>query len=116
MFLSRYAAQCGSSMLGLPPHYTNDVRQNLNVTYGKHWICRGSSVQWPARSPDLSRLEFFCWGEMKTLVYETPVDSVEDVVTRISVPAGEMRDIPGIFKNVRNSMRRRCEACVTDSG
>ncbi|GBM49481.1 hypothetical protein AVEN_142618-1 [Araneus ventricosus] len=66
----------------------NDVRQHLNVTFGKHWICRGGPVHWPVRSPDLSCLDFFCWGQMKTLVYETPVDSVEDTVARISVDAG----------------------------
>ncbi|GBL72167.1 hypothetical protein AVEN_115157-1 [Araneus ventricosus] len=114
MFLRRCAAQCGSSMMG-PQNYTNDVRQHLNITFGKHWICHGSPVKWPARSPDLSCLDFFCWDQMKTLVYETPVYSVEDVVTRISVAAGEMQDLPGIFQNVRNSMRRRCEACVTAS-
>ncbi|GBL77714.1 hypothetical protein AVEN_152933-1 [Araneus ventricosus] len=45
---------------------------------------------------------------MKTLVYETPVDSVEDIVARISVAAGE----GGIFQNVRKSMKRRCEDCI----
>ncbi|GBN26230.1 hypothetical protein AVEN_270357-1 [Araneus ventricosus] len=44
---------------GAPPHYTNDVCQHLNITFGKHWICRGSPVQYPARSPDLSYLDFF---------------------------------------------------------
>ncbi|GBO34944.1 hypothetical protein AVEN_219592-1 [Araneus ventricosus] len=73
-------------------------------------------VQWPARSPDLSCLEFFCWGQMKTLVYDTPIDSVEDVVARLSVTAEEIQDLPEIFQNVRNSMRRRCEACMTASG
>ncbi|GBL85843.1 hypothetical protein AVEN_63173-1 [Araneus ventricosus] len=104
---------------GVPLHYKNDVCQDLNVIFGKHWKCRGCRVQWPigSRSADLSCLDFFCWDEMKTLVYETPIESVEDVVTRISVAAGEkMRDKPGIFQNVRNSMRRHCEACMTASG
>ncbi|GBO29564.1 hypothetical protein AVEN_103651-1, partial [Araneus ventricosus] len=53
---------------------------------------------------------------MKTLVCETSIDSVEDVVVRISVGAERMRDTAGIFQNVWNSMRRRCESCVTASG
>ncbi|GBM54566.1 hypothetical protein AVEN_157070-1 [Araneus ventricosus] len=81
---------------GAPPHYTNDVRKHLNVTFGQNWIGRGSPVHWPARSPDLSSLDF-CWGQMKTMVYESPIDSVQDLVVRISVAAGEMRDTPGIF-------------------
>ncbi|GBM21659.1 hypothetical protein AVEN_250756-1 [Araneus ventricosus] len=78
---------------GALPHYTNDVRQHLNVTLGKHWICRRDPVQWPTRLPDLSYLDFFYWGQMKTLLYEIPVDSVEDVVAHISVIAGE-RNLP----------------------
>ncbi|GBO12911.1 hypothetical protein AVEN_229617-1 [Araneus ventricosus] len=87
-FLSRCAAHCGSSMLRLPPQFTNDVRQHLNVTFGKHWICCGGPVHWPARTPGLSCLNFFCWGQMKTLVHETPVYSVEDAVAHISVVTG----------------------------
>ncbi|GBM25660.1 hypothetical protein AVEN_207442-1 [Araneus ventricosus] len=97
MFLSRCAAHCGFGMLGLPDIY---VCQHLNVIFGKHWICRGGSVQWPARSPYLTCLDFLCSDQMKTLVYETSVDSVEDVVARISVTARWMRDMPGIFQNV----------------
>ncbi|GBO08220.1 hypothetical protein AVEN_252865-1 [Araneus ventricosus] len=98
-----------------PPNNTIDVRQHLNVTFGQHWIVRGGPVHWPARSPDLSCLVFFRWDQKKTLVCETPVDSIEDVVGRISVAVGEMRDTPGIFQNVLNSLWRRCEACVTAS-
>ncbi|GBN05544.1 hypothetical protein AVEN_39875-1 [Araneus ventricosus] len=47
-------------------NYTKDVRQHLNVTFGQHWIGRGGPVYWPAGSPDLSCLDFFCWGQLKT--------------------------------------------------
>ncbi|GBM76557.1 hypothetical protein AVEN_204573-1 [Araneus ventricosus] len=72
-------------------------------------------VQWPARSPDLLCLDFCC-GPIKTLLYETTVDSVEDLFASMSVASGEMRGMPRIFQNVRNSMRLCCEACVTASG
>ncbi|GBM70390.1 hypothetical protein AVEN_12218-1 [Araneus ventricosus] len=101
---------------GAASRYTRDVLQHLNVTFGQHWMCRIGAVHWPAGSPDLSCLDFFCWNQMKILVYETPVDSVENAVARISVAAGEIRDTPGMFQNVRNSMRRRCEAYVTALG
>ncbi|GBN21678.1 hypothetical protein AVEN_68159-1 [Araneus ventricosus] len=87
-----------------PPHYSNDVLQHLNATFGKHWIRRDGPVHWPARSPDQSCLDFLCWGQMETLVYDTLVDSVEDVVARISAVAEEMRDRLRIFQNVRNSL------------
>ncbi|GBL98990.1 hypothetical protein AVEN_227503-1 [Araneus ventricosus] len=45
---------------GAPSHYTNDVHQNLNVIFVKHWICRGDSVQWPARSPETIMPRHWC--------------------------------------------------------
>ncbi|GBN14752.1 hypothetical protein AVEN_38113-1 [Araneus ventricosus] len=55
-------------------------------------------------------------GYVKSLVYEIPVNSAEDLVARIAAAAGDVRDTPGIFANVRSSMRRRCEACITARG
>ncbi|GBN42496.1 hypothetical protein AVEN_156621-1 [Araneus ventricosus] len=95
---------------------TTDVRLHLNAKYGQQWIGWGGPVLWPARSPDLICLDYFLWGYVKSLVYENPVNSAEDLVVRIAAAAGEVRDTPGIFANVRSSMRRRCEACITARG
>lgn len=101
---------------GAPAHYSRDVRNYLDVTFGQQWIGRGGPVRWPARSPDLSCLDFYLWGHLKSLVYDTPVDNAEELVARIAVAAGEIRDMPGVFQNVRMSMRRRCEACIVARG
>ncbi|GFV63423.1 hypothetical protein TNCV_43781 [Trichonephila clavipes] len=53
---------------------------------------------------------------MKSLVYETPVNSAEELVARISAAAGEIRNTPEMLSNVRRSMKRRCEACITWGG
>ncbi|GBN19389.1 hypothetical protein AVEN_221519-1 [Araneus ventricosus] len=58
---------------GAPPHYSNDVPQHLNATFGKHWIRRDGPVHWPARSLDQSCLDFLCWGHMETMVCDTPL-------------------------------------------
>ncbi|GBM96214.1 hypothetical protein AVEN_236544-1 [Araneus ventricosus] len=75
----------------------------------------GGVVQcfWPARSPDLNCLDYFLWGYVKSLVYETPVNSAS---RNLVAAAGGVRDTPGIFANVRSSMRRICEACITARG
>ncbi|GBO19365.1 hypothetical protein AVEN_111275-1 [Araneus ventricosus] len=96
-----------------PALYSIDVRLHLNATYGQQCIGRGGPVIWPARSPDLT---CFLWGCVESLVYQTPVNSAEDLVASIAAAAGEVRDTPGIFANVRSSMRRRCEACITARG
>ena len=35
------------------------------------------------RLPDLTPLYCFLWDRMKSLVYETPMDSEEDLLTRV---------------------------------
>ena len=41
----------------------------------------------PARSPDLAPLDYSLWGYMKSVVYKIPVDSEEDLLTRIMAAA-----------------------------
>ncbi|GFX09365.1 uncharacterized protein TNCV_1887781 [Trichonephila clavipes] len=101
---------------GAPTHFSISVRNHLDATCGERWIGRGGPVHWPPRSPDLSCLDYFFWGQMKSLVYETPVNSAEELVERISAAAGEIRNTPEMLSNVRRSMKRRCEACITCGG
>ncbi|GFS77543.1 hypothetical protein TNCV_320981 [Trichonephila clavipes] len=69
---------------------------HVNIAFGQWWIGHGGSVHWPARPLDLSCLDLFFWGHMKSLAFEAPVPSILHT-TRISVASGRIRDIPGIF-------------------
>ncbi|GFV93513.1 uncharacterized protein TNCV_1988271 [Trichonephila clavipes] len=68
-----------------------------------HWIqliqddglMQGGPINWPARSPNLSCLDSFLWGHMKSLVYASPIDFDETLVARIAVVAGDIREMPG---------------------
>ncbi|GBO08525.1 hypothetical protein AVEN_145906-1 [Araneus ventricosus] len=51
---------------GAPAHFNRNVRNHPDVIFDKQWIGRGGPVQWPARSPDLSCLDFFLWGAYDT--------------------------------------------------
>lgn len=52
---------------GCPAHYERNVRNHLNSVFGDHWIGRGGPVAWPARSPDLTLLDFYLWSEVKRI-------------------------------------------------
>ncbi|KAJ4446246.1 hypothetical protein ANN_12940 [Periplaneta americana] len=56
---------------GAPSHFAHSVLEQMCTTFPERWIGRGGSVSWPARSPDLTALDFLC-GYVKSLVYETP--------------------------------------------
>lgn len=77
------------------------------------WIGRGDPIAWPPRSSYLSCLDFFLWSYMKSLIYECPIESDMDLVAKIAIIAGDIREMPGDFANVRQSLSRRCEACIS---
>ncbi|GFW58541.1 hypothetical protein TNCV_718411 [Trichonephila clavipes] len=60
-------------------------------------------------------MDFF-WDHIKSLVYETPVPSVEDPIDRISVATERIRDMPGILQNVNNSMQCLCQSRCRNCG
>jgi len=60
---------------GAPPYYTQHVGEYTNEPFANRWLGRVGPVAWPPRSPDLTPLDYYLWGNMKTLVYETKVDS-----------------------------------------
>lgn len=96
---------------GAPAHFSIAVRNHLDATYPGRWIGRGGPVAWPPRSPDLNPLDFFFWGHLKSLVYQTPVDTLEDLTARIVVASADIASTPGMFERVRQSFVRRCRLC-----
>lgn len=44
---------------GATLHYARIVRICLNQIFPERWIGRRGSIEWPARSPDLTPLDFF---------------------------------------------------------
>jgi hypothetical protein len=45
---------------------------------------------------------------MQSLVYETPVETQHDLVARIVVVAGNIREMAGIFQRVQYNIARWC--------
>lgn len=101
---------------GAPAHFSRIARTFLNAHYPNRWIGRMGPIAWPARSPDLNPLDFFLWGYLKMQVYATPVSNIQVLRDRILEGCEQIRNIPGIFENVRQSMRRRCMACIAAQG
>jgi hypothetical protein len=40
-------------------------------------------MPWPPRSPDITPLDFSLWSYVKSNVYRTPVNGLDDLKTRI---------------------------------
>lgn len=99
---------------GAPPHYALRVRQWLNERFRGKWIGRRGTLEWPARSPDLTPLDFFLWGYLKTIVYKTVPRDLQDLRYRISEACRSInRDV---FQNVRQEFENRLFYCLANNG
>ncbi|GFX97684.1 transposable element Tc3 transposase [Trichonephila clavipes] len=74
---------CGSNKTAHTARATVDL---LKDTFGDHLISRFGPVNSPPRSCDLTSLDYFLWGYVKSLVYaEKPqtLDHLEDNIRRV---------------------------------
>ncbi|KOC70135.1 hypothetical protein WH47_08396, partial [Habropoda laboriosa] len=55
----------------------------LNNMFPNRWIRRGGPINWPARSPHLTPINYFIWGYVKEIVYKTQQTTREDMKIRI---------------------------------
>ena len=98
---------------GAPPHYDITTRQCLDTMFQDNWIGRGGPVHWPARSPDLTPVDFFLWGHIKAQVYATPPASLDDLKHRIHEACAQIQVT--LFQQVEQSMEFRL-LCLGEEG
>lgn len=99
---------------GAPPHYSIIVRNYLNNIFPNRWIGRRGQIEWPARSPDLTPLDFFLWGYLKSKVYFNRPNTIDELKDRIRV---EMRAISiDVIRNVKNEFLHRLSYCQEVNG
>ena len=51
--------------------------------FSDRWIGRDGPISWPPCSPDITPLDFFLWGYVKDIVYQTKVRDITDLKQRI---------------------------------
>jgi hypothetical protein len=101
---------------GAPPHWARPVRQFLDNTFPMRWMGRGSpAYQWPPRSPDLTPMDFFLWGYLKSKVYtDNAFPNLDALKQRI---VQECAVIPQLLvQRAIADYRRRLMECVTRRG
>lgn len=100
---------------GCPAHFLRDVRNHLNDVFPNAWVGRGGPIPWPARSPDLTPLDFYVWGRAKELVYASEVSTREVLIERINAAFETMKDEIRL-RTTMDHMRKRCYACLQSGG
>jgi len=101
---------------GAPPRYTRHLRNYLDESFPNRWLGRGGPVAWPPRSPDITPLDYYLWGHMKMLVYETKVESREALWNYIFAGAEHIRNDPGNIASATQSLLMLAENCIAAGG
>lgn len=100
---------------GAPPHWATIVRTWLNENFGEQWIGRGSpEIQWPARSPDLTPCDFWLWGHMKSLIYQTQPANLDELKRRIFECVSDIT--PETRMKALHEFATRLKKCVDNRG
>ncbi|GFU48996.1 uncharacterized protein TNCV_2332901 [Trichonephila clavipes] len=94
---------------GCKPRLVGENRDNSS----RRWIGRGGPIARPPHSPSLNPFDFFFWGHLKALVYETLVAIVEDLTTRIVVTSADIASTPDLFERIRQYFVRRVGSAMT---
>jgi len=98
------------------PHFSRGVRNFLNYLFPGRWIGRGGPHNWPARSPDLSPLDYCVWGWMKELVYSVKVGTRDALLGRILDAADRIRNSQRKLQRATRAVHNRATACFAAGG
>ena len=99
---------------GAPAHYARDVRNLLDAVFVNRWIGRRGTIEWPARSPDLTPLDYFYWGYLKDRVYKTKPRNLVELRERIELESANIS--PEAIENVVNAFYHRLAYCQEVNG
>ena len=95
---------------GAAPHTSKISLEWLAEHFGEKIISRKTSIPWPARSPDLTPLDFFLWGYLKARVYEKSPENITQLKKAITQ---EVRRIsPETCARVTDEVKRCLLICV----
>jgi len=76
------------------------------------WLGRGGPFAWPPpRLPDLTPLDYYLWGHIKTLVYETKVKSKAALHHRIFAVAECFHNHPDNIASATQFLMMHAENC-----
>ena len=106
---SMFFQQDGASL-----HSALIVRNYLHEQFPGRWIGRFGPIEWPPRSPDLTPLDFFLWGHLKSVVYRNRPRNIDELKEAIRQ---EIRSIPReTLLRAKRSFLERIELCLQAEG
>lgn len=92
---------------GATSHTSSQTIDLLKTQFGEKVISRNGPVNWPPRSCDLTPLDYFLWGYVKSLVYATKPATIDALETEIERVIAEIRPqmLEKVIENWTDRMR-----------
>lgn len=101
---------------GAPPHRSQAVVQTLRNRFKKKLIAHRGPVNWPPRSPDLTPMDYFLWGYIKSEVYKIKPQTREELVQRIRTVAETIKSNSNMIRAATSSLLKRARLCRSENG
>ena len=99
---------------GATPHTSNIAIEWLQKHFCGRVVSRKTEHPWPAHSPDLTPLDFYLWGYLKSRVYQGSPKTLQDLKTAIG---REIRRIPHETRvRVMAEVKHRADLCQSRNG
>lgn len=99
---------------GAPPHFAISTRNWLDAHFPERWIGRAGPINWPARSPDLTMLDFSIWGHLKHEIYKNKINGIEHLMERIVDECNKIS--PEMLVNCYKNFDKRVNLCLYQNG
>ena len=99
---------------GAQVHFVHIVCKYLNETFPGRWIERVSQRFWIACSRDLTPLDFFAWGHIKTQVNKVKIRDLQHLHKRISATVNTIT--PAMLQRVFRCTEKRWYLCLDMEG
>ena len=100
---------------GAPPHWGSHVRRVLVVTFPNRWIGRDGPTPWPPRSPDITPLDFFLWGMLRTKCFRNQFQiRITNLKARITATVATITEY--MLENTRRKIYYRLDVLRATKG
>lgn len=99
---------------GASSHYYRKVKDWLNEHFEDRWMGRGGPIAWPARSPDLSPLDYWLWSYLKEHVYGKQLRNVAELRNAIEQEIGAISPI--MIHNATLNVVKRAQLLIELQG
>lgn len=101
---------------GAKVHRTRKVLAYFDGQFGDKMFAMDTiqGHDWPARSPDLNPLDYFCWGFLKSKVFTPKPNTMEELKNRIRQEVASLD--PDMIKRACGDLKHRCRAVINSGG